>query len=1279
MFRTFLLSLFSFSLIACGGGSGGSSSVDPDGDDPVVDDPVADVAISGSGVKGPLVNALVYLYELDLEAEDLKGTLVSNGTTNVSAEIEDLTLPEDSTGYFLIEFVADGGTVDLSSGLNPVLDVLVSVVSAADLLAANSVYATPLSTMVVAVAHANADEPSPYAGNGDETISLEEFLAALDVAQEEVKATLGFGLDSDVDIFTTPPLITDETTTADDQEDVAAYRQAIEAVAAVMVEIAEDNPEIASPQDAFEAITEDLEDGEIDGMNGDEEVAALTDLSEAIEDQIDAIDVESLVIPDTDTPVADIEDVLAEETLDTGVDTNVEALENGDIEVEPEEIFTSSDEDEDGVPNNEDAFPENPEESIDTDNDGIGNNSDQDDDNDGIPDDQDESPETPAPDAPALATLVVQVEGDGYVYDSNEQINCIDECYLQTEEAIELFLFQFTQNPSYEFFAWENCTQILEGLCSVNVQPGESLTITGVFTELEPEIIAIEDAELGSRIVSESFDPSDVFGAETVAIESSDSSVATIVPGGLIEAVSTGTAVISATDTDGNIQTLELDVIDPEFSLSAWVGADDTQVEFSSGTEGIEFYRSRDADCDIDNYLLCDSGQLDAVDGEVIVDTAATLSNAGHYVYNYGANQTTSSILGTGKFEGDLGLDQVVFDGKIWVVGNGEVWNSHDGNTWVLVDDSSVAAARTNHQLVVHDDRLWVIGGEDADLVMLGDVWSTKDGVEWVEEATGDFPDRSRHLAYSYNGKLWVTGGWGSDFQFLTDLWSSVDGEIWILESDTLDEIYNGAEAIEFDGKLWIFGEINSPRESVLWSTINGVDWTLELDESGFAEQGGFQPVVYQDELWLFTHDPFDSYSWVWKSADGLNWEKLSGGILLGNLEAMDANILAFKDELFIVGGDRDILTENNEVWSSVDGLNWVAKGPGGYVAPRSGHTLTAHDGKLWAIGGEDDIGYYGDVFSSEDGINWQLEVAEPDFGSRIDHATLSFDNKLWVIGGLSLLGGFQLITNGDLVMQTTFLSVMDDVWYSEDGVTWTEAPAPPFGSRRFASATVFDDKLWVVSGGEYQDNGTGIASDVWYSDDGLSWTLATGEAAFPGRIGHALTVHGGRMYLSGGKNTTEEFTNGPYDPYEPHVGDMLNDVWSSADGVTWVEETGEAPFINRTYHQMVSFDNKLFVISGQAYNLATTINGDPTITELNDVWSSTDGEVWTQVQATEFAHRANGRAAVFDDQLFLSGGYGSGGDWNGDDETLKDVWVTEDGENWRQGFFSELVLINVN
>ena len=55
----------------------------------------------------------------------------------------------------------------------------------------------------------------------------------------------------------------------------------------------------------------------------------------------------------------------------------------------------TTDTDEDGVPDEQDAFPEDPDESVDTDEDGTGDNADTDDDNDGVEDEMDEFPEDP--------------------------------------------------------------------------------------------------------------------------------------------------------------------------------------------------------------------------------------------------------------------------------------------------------------------------------------------------------------------------------------------------------------------------------------------------------------------------------------------------------------------------------------------------------------------------------------------------------------------------------------------------------------------------------------------------------------------------------------------------------------------------------------------------------------------------------------------------------------------------------------------------------------------
>ena len=60
-----------------------------------------------------------------------------------------------------------------------------------------------------------------------------------------------------------------------------------------------------------------------------------------------------------------------------------------------------------------------------------------------------------------------------------------------------------------------------------------------------------------------------------------------------------------------------------------------------------------------------------------------------------------------------------------------------------------------------------------------------------------------------------------------------------------------------------------------------------------------------------------------------------------------------------------------------------------------------------------------------------------------------------------------------------------------------------------------------------------------------------------------------------------------------------LNDVWSSTDGINWIQQTASATFSARFDHQVAAFNNQLWLIGG--YDGTTT----------NDVWSSIDGIEW--------------------------------------------------------------------
>ena len=190
-------------------------------------------------------------------------------------------------------------------------------------------------------------------------------------------------------------------------------------------------------------------------------------------------------------------------------------------------------------------------------------------------------------------------------------------------------------------------------------------------------------------------------------------------------------------------------------------------------------------------------------------------------------------------------------------------------------------------------------------------------------------------------------------------------------------------------------------------------------------------------------------------------------------------------------------------------------------------------------------------------------------------------------------------------------------------------------GTTRFMSrALSYNGSLWVM-GGEGQST---TRNDVWNSTDGgVTWTEKTSAAWPAGHRGQAACVHDGKMWVSGGFTST-----------------TVDDVYSSLDGITWttVRVSGAANgFGTRWKHTMVSYDGKLWVMGGERTGP----------TELNDVWYSVDGAVWTlATAAAAWSVRLFPEAVVHNNKMWLLCGLASA--------TLKkDVWYSTDGVTWTQ------------
>jgi len=157
----------------------------------------------------------------------------------------------------------------------------------------------------------------------------------------------------------------------------------------------------------------------------------------------------------------------------------------------------------------------------------------------------------------------------------------------------------------------------------------------------------------------------------------------------------------------------------------------------------------------------------------------------------------------------------------------------------------------------------------------------------------------------------------------------------------------------------------------------------------------------------------------------------------------------------------------------------------------------------------------------------------------------------------------------------------------------------------------------------------------------GSSWIEATAHAPFAPRYGLCGTVFNGLMWVVGG-------ASGPVTTY-------YSDVWDSSNGSSWTRASSGAPFGGRFGSQLLSYNNQLWLIGGNNSGAFK-----------NDVWTSTDGANWTQVlaptvsgTATQFSPREDFASLVYNNQMWVIGGYSNG--------NRNDIWNSTDGVTWNQ------------
>jgi hypothetical protein len=257
------------------------------------------------------------------------------------------------------------------------------------------------------------------------------------------------------------------------------------------------------------------------------------------------------------------------------------------------------------------------------------------------------------------------------------------------------------------------------------------------------------------------------------------------------------------------------------------------------------------------------------------------------------------------EFPGRSDMGCVVFDGKVVIAGGqggskssfallNDVWSSKDAVSWTSLTLKAEWAGRKNFGMIVYNKKIWVLGGlhiagSNGKLVPTNSIWSSTDGVKWLQVKRDTAYCVGNACAGVQSGASGPVQGAGSSTTTLQSSSSAgstgTGGYMWAPRHSFV--------TFDFLGKLYVISGLQSSESAEnaattdfrhdVWSSQDGVSWEQVAPETpwaGTATRHGRRAVagaVHQLTMYVLAEaEDYKFYYNIWSSRDGVSWQEPS-------------------------------------------------------------------------------------------------------------------------------------------------------------------------------------------------------------------------------------------------------------------------------------------------------------------------------------------------------------------------------------------------------------------